>query len=59
MAFPAISTGVYGYPVEEAARVALTTVSQAPGRVEEARFVLFTPDMHAVFGRVLTGLKLG
>jgi O-acetyl-ADP-ribose deacetylase len=59
VAFPAVSAGIYGWPHEDAARIALATVSQAPCRVEEARFVLFTPDMHAVFARVLAGLKLG
>ena len=59
VAFPAVSAGIYGWPHEDAARVALTTVSQARCRVEEARFVLFTPDICAVFGRVLAGLKLG
>ena len=42
---------------EDAARIALTTVSQAPCQVGEARFVLFTPDMHAVFARVHAGLE--
>ena len=59
VAFPAVSAGIYGWPHDDAARIALTTVSQAPTQVTEARFVLFTPDMHAVFARVLDGLKLG
>jgi O-acetyl-ADP-ribose deacetylase (regulator of RNase III) len=41
MAFPAISTGVYGYPVEEAAPIAVESVRSADTRVEEVRFVLF------------------
>jgi O-acetyl-ADP-ribose deacetylase len=56
VAFPAVSAGIYGWPHEDAARIALTTVSQAPSRVTEARFVLFTPDMHAIFARVQAGL---
>ena len=57
VAFPAVSAGIYGWPHEDAARIALTTVSQASCRVGEARFVLFTPDMHAIFARVHAGLK--
>jgi O-acetyl-ADP-ribose deacetylase len=41
VAFPAISTGVYGYPIEEAAPVALRAVAEADTRVGQARFVLF------------------
>ncbi|MFJ4032981.1 O-acetyl-ADP-ribose deacetylase [Streptomyces griseoluteus] len=41
VAFPAISTGVYRWPVEEAARVAVETVRAAESGVEEVRFVLF------------------
>ncbi len=44
IAFPAISTGIFGYPLDEAARVALASVSETlPGlqHVELVRFVLF------------------
>ncbi len=44
VAFPSISTGIYGYPVSEAARIALGVVqecSKDPGFLELIRFVLF------------------
>ena len=41
VAFPAISTGVYGYPVEEAAPVAIEAIRNAETNVREVRFVLF------------------
>jgi len=41
VAFPAVSTGVYGWPLPDAARIALTTVRNTPTGVREARFVLF------------------
>ncbi len=41
IAFPAISTGIYGYPLDEAAPVALEAVRSASTEVEEVRFVLF------------------
>jgi O-acetyl-ADP-ribose deacetylase (regulator of RNase III) len=41
VAFPAISTGVFGYPVAEAAAIALAAVSEAETQVAEVRFVLF------------------
>lgn len=50
VAFPAISTGVYGYPVHEAAPVALAAVSGAATSVVEARFVLFGEEVHQAFG---------
>ena len=42
VAFPAISCGVYGYPVEKAARVALETVaSYESDTLDDVRFVLY------------------
>jgi O-acetyl-ADP-ribose deacetylase len=44
LSFPSISTGVYGYPVPEAARIALHTVREElnnPKGIETVRFVLF------------------
>lgn len=44
VAFPAISCGVYGYPFEEAAEVALVTLQNHAGDLEEVHFVLFNLD---------------
>lgn len=55
VAFPAISTGVYGYPLEEAAPVAIRSVRAATTRVEEVRFVLFGPAAFEAFERALGG----
>lgn len=53
VAFPAVSTGVYRWPMDDAARIALNTVRFTPSRVEEARFVLFGADAHTAFVNAL------
>ena len=53
VAFPAISTGVYGYPLDLAAPVAIRAVRDASTSVEEARFVLFDDAAFEAFGRAL------
>ena len=58
---PAISTGIYGYPVEKAAPVALETVAEflkTASAVREATFVLFSKDVLEVFERALEGLRI-
>ena len=55
VAFPAISTGVFGYPIEEAAAVAVLAVRGAHTRVEEVRFVLFGRSTFEAFEAALGG----
>ena len=59
VAFPAISTGVYGYPAEEAAAVALRTVSdvlRAGSPITLVRCVLFSERHLEIYRRALRGL---
>jgi len=56
VAFPAISTGAFGYPIREAAQVAIDVMLDAlrsAVHVELVRFVLFSPSDHEVFTEVL------
>lgn len=46
VAFPAISCGGYGYPLEEAAKVAIESCQQFHGAVTDLRFVLYGCDAH-------------
>ena len=53
VAFPLISAGVYGWPVDDAVRQALTVLRAAtPMRVTEARLVLFGADTYATAERI-------
>ena len=51
VAFPAISTGVFGYPVEEASVVAIEAVRRAETSVGQIRFVLFGRPSFEAFER--------
>lgn len=53
VAFPAISAGLYRWPPDDAARIAVRTVSATPSKVEDVRFVLFSEDVYSVFERAL------
>jgi len=53
VAFPAISTGAFGYPPEKAAPVAVRAVRDAPTKVELVRFVVFDRSAYQVFEREL------
>ena len=53
VAFPAISCGLYGYPVERAAEVAVETVREAGDDFELIRFVLFDEAARAAFTRLV------
>lgn len=44
VAFPAISTGVFGYPIEAAAAIAIETIRSASTNVSEVRFVAFNQE---------------
>lgn len=55
VAFPAISTGVYGYPLEEAAPVAVGAVRGTDTAVREVRFVLFDEAAYRAFEGAVRG----
>lgn len=56
VAFPAISTGVYRWPLDTAARIALTTVRDTDTSVTEARFTLFDQRAYDAFETALNAL---
>ncbi|QIS18929.1 O-acetyl-ADP-ribose deacetylase [Nocardia terpenica] len=49
VAFPAISTGIFGWPIDDGARIAIETVRAADTAVQQVRFVLFSPDAYDSF----------
>jgi O-acetyl-ADP-ribose deacetylase len=59
LTLPAISAGIYGYPLERAAAVAVGTVAEAlrtGAPLERVTFVLFSTDVLAAFERALAAL---
>jgi O-acetyl-ADP-ribose deacetylase (regulator of RNase III) len=52
VAFPAVSAGVYGWPMDDAARIAVETVRAADTTVALVRFVLFGDDAYRAFTAV-------
>ena len=62
VAFPAIATGIFGYPMEAAARTALETVLAAAPKLRTVtliRFVLFAADDCRIHRRILDELRRG
>lgn len=49
VAFPAVSTGVYGWPLEDGARIAVSAVREEGEGLEEVRFVLFDQRSYDTF----------
>ena len=49
VAFPAVSAGIYGWPMDDAARIAVETVRAAHTGVVLVRFVLFGDDAYRAF----------
>jgi O-acetyl-ADP-ribose deacetylase (regulator of RNase III) len=46
IAFPAIATGVYGFPPDQAAKIAVSTLRSTPTRIELIRLIAFDRDTH-------------
>jgi O-acetyl-ADP-ribose deacetylase (regulator of RNase III) len=60
ISFPSISTGIYAYPIEEAAKIALETIAESlknSASLSEVRIVLFSASDFAVYQAALKQLK--
>jgi O-acetyl-ADP-ribose deacetylase (regulator of RNase III) len=56
IAFPNISTGVYGFPKQQAAEIAIEAVQsflEDPGSLEEVLFVVFDEENHMLYNKLL------
>ncbi|GHJ99576.1 macro domain-containing protein [Streptomyces sp. Y2F8-2] len=53
VAFPAVSAGIYGWPIDDAARIAVETVRATKTAVEQVRFVLFDERAYEAFAAQL------
>lgn len=60
IAFPAISTGIYGYPFDQASRIAINTVYDFLNEndsIEKVTFVLFSRNDYETFGGILKEME--
>jgi len=60
VSFPSVSTGAFGYPVQDAANIALRTIVKLlhqPRSVKLVRFVLFDQRTHKAYARTAEGLS--
>ena len=58
IAFPSISTGIFGYPIDQAGKIAVTTVRdvlQSPGSLTEVVFCCFSRADLEIYEAILTG----
>ncbi len=53
VAFPAVSTGVYGWPLDDGARIAVATVREEGEGFDEVRFVLFDERSYDTFAAAM------
>jgi O-acetyl-ADP-ribose deacetylase len=54
IAFPAIATGVYGFPPDQAARIALATIKSTPTAIERIRLVAYDEATHDLLRTALS-----
>jgi len=52
--FPAISTGIYGFPKELAAKIAVAEAASSSGNVDSIFFVCFDEETYAIYARALS-----
>jgi O-acetyl-ADP-ribose deacetylase (regulator of RNase III) len=59
IAFPNISTGIYGFPKEPAAQIAVSTVEELAERhhIEKVKFVCFDDENYGIYTKLLAELK--
>jgi O-acetyl-ADP-ribose deacetylase (regulator of RNase III) len=55
VAFPAISTGIFGYPLDAAVQIAVGAVRSTPTNVETVHFVCFDDSTQLAYERALAG----
>ena len=59
IAFPAISTGIYGFPKELAAKIAVAETDSFKGNIESIFFVCFDEETHTIYERLLSAVRKG